>query len=101
MTEVTMRKAILALVVAASAITGAATSASAQGVYFSFGDRGYRQNYDNGYRQNYRDDGYRPYYRQQYRHGPYAYGERCTVRVKRHFNRYRGVWVVKRIRTCR
>ena len=88
-----MKKALLALVVAASAITGVATSASAQSVYFGFGD--------SGYRQSYRDNGYRPYYRQQYRHRAYAYGERCTVRVQRHFNRYRGVWVVKRIRTCR
>lgn len=96
-----MRKAILALAVAASAIAGGATVASAQTVYFGFGDGGYRHNYrDDGYR-HYRGYGYRPYYRQQYRHRAYVYGERCSVQVRRHFNRYRGVWVVKRIRTCR
>ena len=89
-----MRKVILAIVVAASAITGAATSASAQGVYFGFGDSGYRHSYNNGYRAY--DDGYRS----SYQNRAYAYGERCRVRVERHFNRYRGVWVVRRIRTC-
>jgi hypothetical protein len=87
--EMTMRKVILAIVIAASAITGAVTSAFAQGVYFGFGGDGYRRHYDNDY-------GYRPYYRQP----AYAYGERCYVRTVRHFNRYRGVWVVRRIRTC-
>jgi hypothetical protein len=84
-----MKKVILALVVAGSAMTGAATSASAQGVYFGFGDGGYRHHY-------YGDEGYRPYYR----HRAYAYGEGCFVRTVRHFNRYRGVWVVRRVRTC-
>lgn len=83
-----MRKVILALVVAASTITGAATAASAQGVYFGFGD--------GGYRHNYYGDSYRPYYRPR----AYAYGERCSVRTVRKFDRYRGVWVVRRIRTC-
>ena len=83
-----MRKVILAFVVAASAITGAATSASAQGVYFSFGGDGYRHHHRHHYT-------YRPYYRH------YAYSNRCYVRVVRHFNRYRGVWVTRRIRTCR
>ena len=88
-----MRKALLAIVVAASAITGGATSASAQNVYFGVGDSGYRQH--NGYR------GYDNYgYRRHYGNRAYAYGERCYVRTVRHFNRYRGVWVVKRIRTC-
>ena len=82
-----MRKAILAVVVAASAITGATTSASAQGVYFGFGGDGYRHHYNNNYR---------PYYGSR----AYAYGQRCYVRTVRHFNRYRGVWVVRRIRTC-
>jgi hypothetical protein len=82
-----MRTAILAVVVAASAITGAATSASAQSVYFGVGGGGYRHHYY---------EGYRPYYR----HRAYAYGERCYVRTVRHFNRYRGVWVARRIRTC-
>lgn len=83
-----MRKVILAVVLAASAIAGAATSASAQGVYFGFGDNGYRRHYDG-------DDRYRPHYRQR------SYGgERCFVRTVRHFSRYRGVWEVRRIRTC-
>ena len=80
-----MRKTILSILVAASAVTGAVTTASAQGVYFGFGDGGYRHHY-----------GHRPYYREP----AYDYGERCYVRTVRHFNRYRGVWVVKRIRTC-
>lgn len=84
-----MRKAILAIVVAASAITGAATSASAQSVYFGFGDSGFRNHYRGDY-------GYRPHYRNR----AYAYGERCYVRTVRHFNRYRGVRLVRRIRTC-
>ena len=48
-------------------------------------------------------DAYRAYddgYRSSYRNRAYAYGEGCRVRVERHFNRYRGVWVVRRIRTC-
>ena len=87
--EVTMRKALLTILVAVSAITGAATAASAQGVYFGFGGGGLRHHY---YGDNYR---YRPYYR----HRAYGYGG-CYVRVVRHFNRYRGVWVIRRIRTC-
>ena len=84
--EMTMRKAILAIVVAASAITGVVPSASAQGVYFSFGGNGYRHHHRHHYTS-------RPYYRH------YGY-DRCHVRVVRHFNRYRGVWVTRRIRTC-
>ncbi len=85
-----MRKTLITILVAASAITGAATSASAQGVYFGVGGGGYRHHaYDDRYE-------YRPHYRSR----AYGYGGRCYVRVVRHFNRYRGVWVVRRIRTC-
>lgn len=84
-----MRKIIIAVVIAASAIAGAATSASAQGVVFGFGGDGYRDHYRG-------DDGYRPYYRNR----AYAYSDGCHVRTVRQFNRYRGVWVVRRIRTC-
>lgn len=95
-----MRKLLLAIVVTASAIAGVTASASAQSVYFGFGDSPrYESNhyrgggYRYGYRHHYRGDGYRHRYR------AYA-GEHCRVRVVRRYNEYRGVWVTKRIRTC-
>lgn len=88
-----MRKVILAIVVAAGAITAVATSASAQSVYFGFGDgpRYDRSYYGGGYRSY--DNGYR--HNRRYSYNSYASGYR-TCRVKR-------VWVgdhYRRIRRC-
>lgn len=94
-----MRKALITLLIAGSAVAGAASAASAQSVYFGFGTGGggwhpHHRYYDGGYYPRYRYyDGPR-YYR------PYRAYSDCYVRKIRRFNRHRGVWVIRRIRVC-
>lgn len=98
-----MRKALITLLVAGSAVVGAASAASAQNIYFGFGTGGgWQPNHhysDRGYypRHRYYDGGYRPRYYRPYR--AYSYSD-CYYRKFRKFNRHRGVWVVRRVRVC-
>lgn len=93
-----MRKALLTLMVVGTALAGAATGASAQSFYFGFGTGGgwrhHHHYYGSPYYQPY--SYYQPYYRP---YPAYGYAD-CYYRTRRHFDRYRGVWVVRRVRVC-
>ena len=91
-----MKKALLALMLAGAAVAGVSGTASAQGVYFGFGGGGYEGHHGWGH-EGWRHRGYGYGYAAPY--AAYGYGG-CYYQTRRHFNEYRGVWVVRRVRVC-
>ena len=92
-----MKKALLSLMLVGTVMAGAATSASAQSVYFGFGTGGGGWQ---GHRHYDRDDHYRRPYRPYYQPYQSYGGPDCYYRARRYFDDYRGVWVVRRVRVC-